>query len=357
MKILRSRWFMFFFGIVVSVVCMWLAMRPILAEKDGLANLGEEFRTADYRLLPLILFLLYVFYWLKAWRWRLLLLPVQDFAPMRDLFGPTMIGFAFNNVLPARMGEFVRCFVFARQQKQPMTMAVSSIFLERVFDVVAIFVYLGIGLIFMPMPEETKRLAILFGAGIGAIALFGVVYVFWTRPLVNFVERILARMSFIPHGLRDKVCRMLENGADGMASIRRPRLLAAILLISMVKWVLNGAVMLISLWAFGIHPSPVVAFVLMGVVALGVSVPASPGYFGVIQGCFAAVLAGMNYDNDAVFAASVYFHLSGYIPVTILGLVLFNRTGLSLHDIGEAREETQQAGASSEIAVEGPPAT
>lgn len=336
---------MFSVGIVVSIVCMWLALRPILAEESGLAKLGTEFRSADYSLLPLILLLLYVFYWLKAWRWRLLLLPVKDYQPMRDLFGPTMIGFAFNNVLPARMGEFVRCFVFARQQQQSMAMAVSSIFLERVFDVVAIFIYLGIGLIFMPIPEETRSIAIIFGAGIGAIALFGVLYVFWTAPLVRIVETILARLRFVPAPLRDTVCKILESGATGMASIKNPRLLSGILMLSLIKWLINGFVMLVSLWAFGLRPDPIVAFVLMGVVALGVSVPASPGYFGVIQGCFSLVLPAALYDPQAVFAASIYYHLAGYIPVTLLGLVLFNRTGLSLHDVGTARDRAVETGA------------
>lgn len=332
---------MFFVGLLVSAVFMWLAMRPILAEQDGLSQFAGEFQKADYSLLPLILLLLYVFYWLKAWRWRLLLLPVADYRPTQDLFGPIMIGFAFNNVLPARMGEFVRCFVFARQQRQSMSMAVSSIFLERVFDVVAIFIYLGIGLVFMPIPAETRATALVFGAGIAAIAMFGVLYVFWTRPIVQFIEGILARLKVIPETLRKRICNMLESGAHGMAAIKQPRLLIGILAISMVKWLINGLLMLYSLWAFGIHPSPVVAFVLLGVVALGVSVPASPGYFGVVQGCFTLVMAGMEYPPSAVLAASIYYHLSGYIPVTLMGMIMFSRTGLSLHDVTEAREHPE----------------
>ena len=84
-----------------------------------------------------------------------------------------------------------------------------------------------------------------------------------------------------------------------------------------------------------------VAFVLLGVVALGVSVPASPGYFGVIQGCFIAVLSGLSDQQEAVFAASVYYHLANYIPVTLLGLYYFNRSGLTLHEVTAAREEAE----------------
>jgi hypothetical protein len=38
-------------------------------------------------------------------------------------------------------------------------------------------------------------------------------------------------------------------------------------------------------------------------------------------------------DEANVFAASVYYHLSGYIPVTLIGLYYFNTTGLTLAEV------------------------
>jgi uncharacterized protein (TIRG00374 family) len=339
---------MVFAGIIVSVLCLWLAMRPILNDPEGLQRLEQACLNADYSTLPILLGMLGVFFLMKAWRWRLLLLPVASYRSLQDLFPPTLIGFAFNNVLPARMGEFVRCYVFARQQKTSMTMAVSSIFLERVFDVVAILMYLGCGLLLMPLPPDTQNLAIVFGAGIACVALGGILFVFWTRPLVDLTEWLLQRLRFVPDTMIKLICKLLEAAAQGMGSIKQPRLLSGILLLSLAKWALNGAMMLVSLWAFDLHPPPMAAFVLLGVVALGVSAPTTPGYFGVIQACFMAVLSGLNYPQESVFAASVYYHMSNYIPVTLLGLIFFGRTGLSLHEVTAAREEELEAAESAD---------
>jgi uncharacterized protein (TIRG00374 family) len=108
---------------------------------------------------------LFVFYWLKAWRWAMLLSPVGKFAPLKDLFPPMMIGFAFNNLLPAHLGDVVRVFVFAGQRDIKKTAVLSTVVLERVFDIIAILCFLGVGLFFVEgLDESVRKSAIVFGA-------------------------------------------------------------------------------------------------------------------------------------------------------------------------------------------------
>ncbi len=62
--------------------------------------------------------------------------------------------------------------------------------------------------------------------------------------------------------------------------------------------------------------------------------PSSPGYFGVIQLCFLTVLKLFVPQEEAgVFAASVYYHLAQYIPVTIVGLIFLGMTGFRMSDM------------------------
>ena len=110
-------------------------------------KVADAFRQADYRTLPVMLLSLVAFYWLKVVRWKLLLEPIGRYRPVRDLFPSTIIGFAFNNVLPAHLGEFVRVFVFSRQSGLSRTAVLSSIVLERIFDIIAILAFLVAGLL------------------------------------------------------------------------------------------------------------------------------------------------------------------------------------------------------------------
>lgn len=348
----RSKWFNLAVGILISAVCLWWAARDILQDPAAQRQVVLAFRTANYASLPVIFLTLFVFYWLKAWRWRLLLSPVGRYGPLKDLFGPVMIGFSFNNLLPMRIGEFVRCFVFARQHQLPLMVSLSSVVLERIFDGVAVVFYLSIGLLFVDgAGPEVTRAATIFSVAAAIVVAGGLAYVLWTKPFVDLLERILLSLPLLPKAFSRKVCRILETGAAGLASLKDIRLLLGILVLSLVKWALNGAVILLSLWSFDLPATLPIGMVLMGVIAFGVAIPSSPGYFGVIQLLFMQVLALFTVDRERVFAASVYYHLAQYIPVTLTGLIFFIRSGVSLRQVEAVEEQVHERVAPEPLAV------
>lgn len=343
----RRQWFQLVVGLSVTFVCLGWAFQTMTRQEDPgevLRKIGRAFREADYRTLPVMLVLLLTFYGLKAWRWGVLLRPVGTFSA-RQTFPPVMIGFAFNNLLPAHLGEFVRVFVFSRRYGVGKTAVLSTVVLERIFDILAILGYFFAGLAFTRgLPDHIQRVAWGF-AGFVAVALLGAgIYLVWTKPFVALVENVLARIRFLPAGLRNKLCRLLEDGAVGLAAMRSGTMVFHILWSSVAQWALNGLMMHVALWSFGIVVSPLVSCLLLGVVAIGVTIPASPGYFGVVQAAFVLVVnqRTVGVANEPVFAASIYFHICQYIPVTLLGLYYFNRTGLSVAEVqheAEAEED------------------
>ncbi|MFN7869003.1 MAG: hypothetical protein ACK5TX_16505, partial [Planctomyces sp.] len=78
--------------------------------------------------------------------------------------------------------------------------------------------------------------------------------------------------------------------------------------------------------------------ILTGITALGVMIPAAPGYFGVVQVCFQIALQVQQIkpDPSLVLAASLYSQIVGYIAVTGTGVWCLNRAQLSLKDLQEA---------------------
>lgn len=332
-------------GFLITIACLWWAFSRVFSSAEAWQQFLTAFRTADYRTLPLIWLTLFFFYWLKAWRWRLLLSPIGSYRTLQDLVPPIMIGFAFNNVLPARLGEVARCFVFSKQQKLPLSLAVSSVVLERFFDLIGILFFLGLGLLLVDGldPDIRQRAMVPALLAVGGM-LGGLTFVIWTRPVLTLVEFLLGKLPFVPGAVVAKVCRILENGAQGLASLRNWRLLATMLVISIVKWGLNGLLVMFSLISFGLPSSPLVAMVVMGVVAFGVSIPSSPGYFGVMQVCFLLVL-GLFVEGEsgaaAILAASIYYQMTQYIPVTLIGLGAFWFTGLRMAEVPESKSEAQ----------------
>jgi hypothetical protein len=338
----RNKWVHLTLGLAVSLGCLWWAAGELLGTPEDRQSVQDAFARANYfTLLPMWIGVA-AFYWLKAWRWRLLLKPVGDFHTVRDLLPYVMIGFAANNLAPARVGELMRVYLFARRARVPLASVFSTVVLERVLDALTILTILGTGLAFVPGVDPAVRSgALVLAAIVAALVAAALAYVFWTGPFVVFVEAVLARVPFLPARLRIKLTTTLEAGAAGLAALKKPRLLVGIFATSLAQWLINGALMYVALLSFGVHVDPLVAGIVQGVTAIAVAVPSSPGYIGVIQAAFMMVLKLFTDDRANVLAASVYYHLVQYIPVTLVGVYyLFKTTGLKFAEV-EAAAETE----------------
>lgn len=335
-------------GLAVTLICFGWALYVMGAIDDPRGKLHEvsaAFGRAHYWMLLPIWLVLFVFFWLKSWRWRMLLASLGDYRPMRELFPPIMVGFAFNNLLPAHLGDIVRVVVFGRQQRLPFMAVLSSVGLERIFDAVAILGFLGVGLFLVPGVDDRVRgwtcvAAVVICAAVAA----AVVYLVWTRPFVRFVLLGLKLCPFLSSAWRQSLADFLEAGAIGLAALKSGRLLAGIVATSLLQWALNGLLTWLCLKSFDIDVTAPVIGVLLGVVAFGVAVPSSPGYFGVIQALFVLVLGFFVDDREGVFAASIYYHMAQWVPVTLIGLYFFNRSGLKVSDVEQEAEQGQAAG-------------
>lgn len=297
--------------------------------------ISASFRQANYWSLPPMMLVLFVFYALKAWRWKLLLRPVKELTTMQ-VTPALMTGFMANNLLPAHLGEFVRVFALGRQYNLEKTPVLSTVVLERVFDILAILLLLGISLPFIEgLPPRLETGCRVFGAAslVGVIVLL--IYMTCTAWFVKLTRTVFSWFPFLPTKLTEGIVGMLETGAVGLESVRNPALLAGIAVSSVGQWLLNALMIFASLWAFGVDASYFDAVLVMGVIVFAILLPSTPGYFGVIQACFAAVLAD-KFAKPDVFGASIYYHMCQWVPVTLIGLVFANGMGLSLGDMQSA---------------------
>jgi uncharacterized protein (TIRG00374 family) len=101
---------------VLSVFFLWLSLRG-----TDFAEIGHALaRSQLVYALPLLLALA-LFYWFKAVRIRVLLMPMRNI-DMQGILPATMIGFAANNLLPARLGDLVRAYLLGQQHSLSKTL-------------------------------------------------------------------------------------------------------------------------------------------------------------------------------------------------------------------------------------------
>jgi len=144
-------------GLLLTLVFLFLAVSRV-----DLAAFAEELRRVDYRwLLPSALCTL-AGYALRTVRWQLILSGAAR-APLRTLFPVLIMGFATNNLLPGRLGEFWRAYLLGRKRNVRKTFALASVVVERVFDGLTLIALLGIVSTNIQLPGWSRQIE-LFAA-------------------------------------------------------------------------------------------------------------------------------------------------------------------------------------------------
>jgi glycosyltransferase 2 family protein len=326
----------FWIGLALSV-----GLLIFLLSRIDMAMLWESVKAADPLYLALMSVLIIFFYWIRAVRWRYLTEPVKKGLPVRSLFSATMIGFMANNVLPARLGEFVRAYALGKRERLPASPVFATIVVERLFDGMSVLLLILVAIAFMP-PEVAGGVAGTFReVGIVSLGLYvvmiAVIAFFMRRP--HLPER-WARALVRPFsaGLSDKAGGLARSFMDGLEVVKEPRLLVMILLFTVVHWGLLPLTPLIMFKAFGFHYGAYDSLFIFVLTCIGVALPSTPGYVGTFH---AAVMGGMvllGLDNDRALGFAIVTHAVNYIPVTLLGLYYLSKENMSLGGIKKLEE-------------------
>jgi len=338
-------------GILISVFFLWYSLKG-----TDFGEIGEGLARANFWLCIPLLTAFCTYYWIKAIRWRMLLEPMKK-TTAREIFSPMMIGFMFNNILPAHLGEFVRMVLGARQLGLRNTQVLATIVLERVFDILSVVLFLGIAILVDRNVDPDLVTVGYITSALGAVFMVvTVLYVTWTEGFLALLNRVtffippLSRIRGLGFllKLRNGIIHQLEIGVQGLYALKKPRLLFGIVLTSLLQWSFMGLSAYIAMLAVGIDTPLSAGFVVLAATTFGVTLPAAPGFLGTIQAMFKAALVPYGVSADAAFAASAFFHVPTYLIVTLPGLYLLRRTGYKLRQIQQEAEAAAGKGEGAE---------
>jgi len=272
---------------------------------------------------------------LRLVRWRLLPRGENGAAyPWSPLWHAIAMGFAANNVLPFRAGEVVRTVAASRLTGARLTTSLASVAVERVFDALTVVGLLGVALLMPGMPAglsiggySLEQVATTTGLlALGALVAAGAVVAF---PTV--AERIVRRV--IPGDrLALRLIELIEGIRQGLGVLQSPLRLAAVIAWSVGLWLVNALSFYLAFRAFDLPLTFSIALVLQGVLAFGIAIPSAPGYVGPFEAVITAVLALYGIPASQAIAYAVGYHLTTFIPITLLGAWSAASTGLGLRE-------------------------
>ncbi len=330
-------------GFLITAACLWWAFRG-----EDLGEIAHVVAGADWLLLGLAALVATLGIPIRAMRWRVLLRPFAPDVPFPPRHAATAIGFAANNVLPARVGEFARAFALSRLARIPMPAVLGSMVIERVFDGLVIVSLLFVAMAAPSFPDiavggADPRIYARITAGIaGTLGLVLLALAIAPKRSVALVDRVAG--AVLPESFRRPLVDSLHAFVGGLAVLRSPGLIALSALWAVGQWLFTGVSYLLALRAFGIDGvSYMGALFVQSVVSIAVAVPAAPGFFGVSEAASKLALAPWGLDATQVISYAIGYHIAGWIPVTALGFFLMWHSKLSWSEMRNSEETVEEA--------------
>jgi uncharacterized protein (TIRG00374 family) len=284
---------------------------------------------------------------LRARRWQALLAPVAGRLPLSSLWHATAVGMMVNNVAPARAGEFARAFALSRAEpKVKFTAAFASLAVDRLFDGTVVLLLMLIALLdpaFQARNADSTGLLVsmrLAAAFLTVVLVALATLTFAPNRLFALYDATAMRLA---PGIGAKVRGLLEGFASGLGVLREPKLMAEVFFWTVLHWLCNGLAFWLGFKALGIEAGFTAALLLQGIVAIGVAVPSSPGFFGLFEGAAKLGLGLYGVEDKVAVSFGLGFHILSYIPITVLGAWSLSRLDLHFADFSAPRESAPPA--------------
>tara|TARA_Y100001968_G_scaffold330120_1_gene381110 strand:- start:2181 stop:3278 length:1098 start_codon:yes stop_codon:yes gene_type:complete len=279
----------------------------------------------------------------KVKRWGLLLAgsDCQPQAASADSDDPALrhlvqdsvfLGWLGNLLLPAKSGELVRPLIYSRRSQLPFPRILSTVVLERSFDLLVIALLFWTSVFLLQAPSELPPSLIASSrlAGLASLLLVVGLVVLW-----KMVPADASRMTKAS-GWAEQLNRGLLHFRQGLASFRRPQLLMGVLGWSLLSWSTEVVGAWLCLKAFALQITSAWAAACLHVVAttLAVSVVPVPGGLGVEQPVTLAVFAPFfsgSLPAEELVAISLVLSFASIFWVAPLGLLGMWRQGARLN--------------------------
>ncbi|MGD1069505.1 MAG: lysylphosphatidylglycerol synthase transmembrane domain-containing protein [Bryobacteraceae bacterium] len=287
--------------------------------KFDFAQLGIDLRRLDWTWVTVTIAVEIGVYFVDAWRWMVLLGPVG--APsFGSCLQSVFVGVFANDILPMRAGEIIRCFLLSYKTEVPISLALTSDFIERVMDGLWIVIFYLLITFQVGSHVMVTDIMWIFGGVVVAISLVILWVLFHRQHAHHFVSKSSWGARFIH--LLDEIHRLGHWRELGQA-----------MAISGLFW----AGQVFAVWAIaradGFYFSASDMAFLLVVKTVGTLIPNAPANMGAYQAStvYALRLLLTEAPEAKILAEIMFGFLT--LPVLVGGAVAIALAGFNLGDL------------------------
>ncbi len=306
-------------GIFISLIGLYYAFANI-----DWKDFANQLHNVNYYFLLFSVILMIFSVYIRAIRWRYILLPLEKIK-LFPLFGSTMIGYFGNSVLPFRLGEILRAVALSAQSTSTMTTVMGTIILERFLDMAGLILVIITFTVISPLNNW-------IGGTFYLIVIFTIIGLVLALILNRNKDWFASRKS--NNVIIKKIFGLLISLLNGFTTLQSSNKKLNIFSLSIILWILYYFSMMLVVKATGLGLTWSDTGVLLIATTLSIIIPAAPGYFGTYHAATIFVLTSMygiaRIDSQAF---AVLAHAVGFVPFVVIGAIFFIKSSVSLSQL------------------------
>src|SRR5271165_1155865 len=287
----------------------------------------------------------------RALRWRSLFVPDRR-PPRTTTMNAMMIGYLYNNILPARAGEPARVLVLTQRSSSPPVEITGTVVLERVYDLVSLLMIFFIAKPWLPSVKWVGAAAILGGVlALGIAAVATTLVVFGDRPL-RVALRPLRR--FAPF-TEERMERTVAELAHGLSGLHRRRVALEAFVWSTIAWLCSMTCAYFVTLAFHLNVGFAAGVLVTVAVGIGMVLPSAPAAVGVFEGATLIALKAFGIPHSTALPYALVLHLVNFVPFVVVGAALLHYN--SRHPVTPKRVAPEAGATGNQAAPDAPAIT
>jgi uncharacterized protein (TIRG00374 family) len=301
-------------GIIIGSVFLFLTLRekPMTPVWESLAN-------ADYFFILLSFVCLFVVFYLRALRWKLLIEESGENPKSDKVLTSILLGYFVNSFTP-KFGEIIRCTSLQKTTNVPVSVSMGSVMAERAYDLLI----LGLG-VFAVFWIELDRLQGIIDSTIGGIShIYGYryLYVIPVALIILFILFLISlrRLKKSERGLIKKGIQFLQSMflslKQGLLLKKRFQFIVLTLLIWTMLVVLNYIYLLCLPETSGYSFSFAIVILFIG--GIGWALP-SPGGIGTTHFLLLQLFLAFQLDPNAGISFGILSNGLTFIGTIVIG--------------------------------------
>ena len=322
-EVIKKHIFKIILGCLVSLILIYLCIRNI-DFKQSVSLL----KNADLSLIALGVIVYAASYLVRGFRWDYILMPLKKMKMFQSFFY-LVFGFFMNNILPLRLGEFVRAIVAGKKLEISRSGVFATIVVERLMDIIIFIISFFLIAMFVPnipawLQKSFIACAIIFG-------LMFVVLFFMSKDEDKFLK--LLSKFHLPSKINEIIKSLFIKFASGLKFFQNKKLFFVVFITSIIVWIIEAYAYKTLFAAFGLNVTAIQCLFVIVTTGIATMLPTAPGFIGAIESVGMVTLGIFGVEETMAFTAMAATHFVEMMAVYALGITGMIKERISFSDL------------------------